>query len=422
MARKTRKTEELEEIVYERCCGIDVHKDDIKACLNIGGKKEVRTYSTMTDGLFELASWLKENNVQMVAMESTASYWKPVFNILECEGIPAMLVNPQHVKNLSSPKTDVRDAKWLSNLLRHDLLTASFVPNRDMRELRELVKYRGSLSDDSTRTFNRIDKILQGANIKLSSIISKTGTKTELSILEALANGEDDGKKLAELAKGTLRNKKAEITRALNGLMSDHQRFMLKSMLNHLNRIHTEMAEVEAEIDKRMEKNNEIIKRLQGIPGVGKTTAQAILSEIGTDMEQFPDEKHLSAWAGVSPNQNESAGKRKNSKAKKGNSNLKKTLVQCANSAANSKDTYLNAQYKRIAARRGNKRAKVALAHTILIICYFMILNGSTYQEFGADYFDKRNKETIALRSIKRLQNLGFIVTITRPEEAFEAS
>jgi transposase len=422
MAKRTRKTEEVEEIVYERCCGMDVHKNDIKACLNIGGKKEVRTFETMTDDLLNLAAWLKKENVQMVAMESTASYWKPIFNILECENIPAILVNPQHVKNLTGPKTDVRDAKWLSNLLRHGLLTASFVPDRDMRELRELVKYRSSLSDDSTRTLNRIDKILQGANIKLSSVISSTRTKTELAILEALINGESDGKKLAELAKGTLRTKKAEIERALNGLMGDHQRLLLKSMFNHLKRIKEEMTTIENEIDKRMEKDREIIERLEEIPGVGKITAQSILSEIGTNMEQFPDEKHLASWAGVSPNHNESAGKRKSSKTKKGNSNLKKTLVQSANSAANSKNTYLNAQYKRIAARRGNKRAKVAVAHSILIACYFMIRDGTTYQEFGADYFDKRNKESIARRSVKRLENLGYTVIITRQEESTVAS
>jgi len=422
MARKKRVTDEVEEIIYECCCGMDVHKDDIKACLNIGGKKEVKTYSTMTDDLLAAAKWLKDNAVQMVAMESTGPYWKPVYNILESEEIPVMLVNPQHIKNLSDPKTDVRDARWISGLLRHGLIRASFVPERDMRELRELIKYRNSLSEESTRTLNRIDKVLQGANIKLSSVISKTGTKTELSILEALVNGENDIQKLSALAKGTLKNKTAEITRALNGVIGDHQRLLLKSMYNHLKVINEEMAILETEIDKRMTKDNELIERLDEIPGVGKLTAQSIIAEIGTDMEQFPDEKHLAAWAGVCPGQNESAGKRKSGKTRKGNSHIKKTLVQAANAAANTKNTYFSAQFKRIAARRGNKRAKVALAHTILIICYFMIRDGVSYQELGATYFDKRNTEGIVKRSVKRLETLGFEVTVKRKDEQKEAS
>jgi len=411
MAKKTKVTGEVEEIVYERCCGMDIHKSEIKACLNIGGKKEVRTFSTMTEDLLIMTKWLKDKKVEMVAMESTGSYWKPVFNILECEEISAILVNSQHIKNLSEPKTDVRDAKWISSLLRHGLLRASFVPARDMRELRELVKYRSSLCDDSTRTLNRIEKVLQGANIKLSNVISKTGTKTELSIIEALAGGESDIETLVENAKGTLKKKKSELKRALNGLIGEHQRLLLGSMYNHLKQIKEEIAVIEAEIDKRMEKDFEIIERLVEIPGVGKTTAQAILAEIGTNMDQFPSEKNLASWAGICPGQNESAGKRKSGKTRKGNSNLKKTLVQCANSASHSKGTYFSAYFKRLFARRGRKRAIVALAHTILIICYVMIKDNVRYRDLGADYFDKRDKEGIAKRSIKRLEALGYDVT-----------
>jgi transposase len=419
---KRRKTDEVEEVIYERCCGMDVHKENVVACLNIGGKKEVKTFSTMTHDLFTMAQWLKQNDVQMIAMESTGSYWKPVFNIMESEEIPVMLVNPQHIKSLSNPKTDVRDSKWISNLLRHGLLRASFVPKRDMRELRELVKYRSSLCEDSTRTLNRMDKVLQGANIKLSNVISTTGTKTELAIIKALADGVSDASTLAELAQGTLQNKKQEIQRALNGLMGDHQKLLLKSMYHHLRQIKDEIAVIEEEIDKRMEKDAEIIERLDKIPGVGKTTAQAILAEIGTDMDQFPDEAHLASWAGVSPNQNESAGKRKSGKTKKGNSNLKKALVQCANSAAHSKNSYLSAQFNRIAARRGSKRARLAVAHTILIICYVMIQTGLCYHDLGSDYFDKRNKKAVVRHSVKRLESLGYEVSIKLKEEAREAS
>ena len=372
MGRKKRTTDEVVEVVYERCCGMDIHKASITACLNIGGKREVREYSTMTDDLLLLSNWLGESNVEMVAMESTGSYWKPIFNILEIRGIPAMLVNAQHVKTLSGCKTDKRDAKWLSGLLRHGLLKPSFVPDRGQRELRELIKYRISLTEESTRVLNRMEKVLQGANIKLSNVISSTGTKTELAIIKALSEGIYDPSLLSELAKGTLKNKRAELIRSLNGLIEDHQRFMLKSMYNHLERLHKEIETVEAEIDNRMEKDRDILERFEEIPGVGKTTAQAILAEIGTDMEQFPSEGHLASWAGVCPGQNESAGKRKSGKTRKGNSTLKKTLVQCANSASRAKDSYLSAQHKRISVRRGRKRANVAVAHTILIICYFL--------------------------------------------------
>ena len=391
---------------------MDIHKDDIKACLNIGGKKEVKIYSTMTDDLLTMTKWLKENNVEMVAMESTGSYWKPIFNILESEEVPAMLVNPQHIKAISGTKTDVKDAKWISGLLRHGLLKASFIPKREMRELRELIKYRTSLTEESTRELNRMEKVLQGANIKLSSVVSTTGTKTELSMIKAMAKGECDIEALIKLAKGSLKNKEAELRRALNGLLGEHQKFLLRSMCSNLDKLNEQIAIVEVEIEKRMLKDEELIERLDEIPGVGKTTAQAIVAEMGTDMEQFPDENHLAAWTGVCPGQNESAGKRKNCKTRKGNSNLKKTLVQCANSASRCKNSYLSAQHKRIAARRGRKRANVAVAHTIVIICYFMIKDGVRYKELGADYFDKRNKESVAMRSIKRLQSLGYEVTI----------
>ena len=400
------------EVVYSRCCGLDIHKTSIKACVIINGKKEIKTFGTMTDDLLQMTAMLKDRGVEMTAMESTGSYWKPIFNILECEGVPAILVNAAHVKTIKGRKTDVKDAEWIASLLKHGLLKASFVPKRETRELRELVKYRSSLCEDATRTLNRIEKVLQGANIKLSNVISSTGTKTELSMIEALANGVSDAEKIAGLALGTLKSKENELKRALNGLMGDHQRMLLKSMYNNLRQTNEEIAVIEVEIDRRMRKDSEIIERIDEIPGVGKISAQAILAEIGTNMEQFPTEKNLASWAGICPGQNESAGKRKSGKTRKGNSQLKKTLVQCANSASHSKDTYLSAQFKRIAARRGRKRAIVAVAHTILIVCYFLIKDGSDYNELGSDFFDKRNKDDIVRRSIKRIEALGYDVSI----------
>jgi len=407
----------IEEIVYRRCCGLDIHKAEVVACIIVNGRKEIKTFSTMTENLLLLAKWLKDKKIQMTAMESTGSYWKPIFNILEIEEIPAILVNAQHIKTLRGRKTDVKDAEWIASLLRHGLLSASFVPKRDVRELRELIKYRGSLTEDSVRALNRIEKILQGANIKLSNVISKTGTKTELSIIEALASGENDPEKLAQLAQGTLKNKKGEIKRALNGFLGDHQRLLLKSMYKHLKQIEEEKAVIEAEIDKRMAKDAAIIECLEAIPGVGKTTAQSILAEIGTNMDQFPSEKHLASWAGICPGQNESAGKRKSGKTRKGNSHLKKTLAQCANSASHTKNTYLSAQFKRISARRGRKRAIIAVAHTILVICYVLIRDRVNYRELGADFFDKRDKAGIVKRSVKRLEALGYEVSV-KPKAA----
>jgi transposase len=268
-----------------------------------------------------------------------------------------------------------------------------------------------------------MDKVLQGANIKLSSVISTTDTVTEMSIIQALANGESDTSALAELAKGTLVNKKQEIKQSLNGLVGDHQKLLLKSMYNNYKQFQDEIAIIEAEIEKRMEKDIDLIGRLDEIPGVGKTSAHAIIAEIGTDMDQFPDAAHLASWAGVCPGKNESAGKRKNGKTKKkGNSMLKKTLVQCAKSASHSKNSYLSAQFKRIAARRGRNQATVAVAHSILTICYCLILTGAHYEDLGSNYFDKRNKWTIAKHSIKRLEALGYTVTVTEKSEAAEAS
>ena len=356
--------------------------------------------------------WLKGNDIKMVAMESTASYWKPIFNLFEVEEIPAILVNAQHVKAVPGRKTDVKDAEWIAKLLRHGLLKASFVQPREDRETKELVRYRGSIIEERAREYNRIDKVLQGANIKLSSVASSMGTKSGLEMVRSIANGELNAEVLSQLAKGRMRSKIEELKKALTGLIQPHQQMLLHSMIQHIDFLTQHIDELDVEIAKRLEDRQEVIKSLDEIVGVGERTAQVIISEIGSDMSVFPTAEHLSSWAGMSPGQNESAGKKKRGKTRKGNNTLRKTLVQSARSAARSKDTYFNSFYSRLAARRGGNRAAVALGRKILEICYYMIRDGTTFNDLGANYFTKRNTDRILNSSIKRIESLGFKVQI----------
>jgi len=402
------------EVIYERCCGLDIHKASITACVNINGEKEIVTFGTMTDELLRMTAFLKERNVQMTAMESTGSFWKPIFNILEVEGINAILVNAAHIKAVPGRKTDVKDSEWIADLLRHGLLKASFVKPRDQRELCELLRYRVSLIEERAREYNRMGKVLEGANIKLTSVASKMDTVSGMNMIRALSEGEVNPEALALMAKGTMRSKKEELKRALNGLVQPHQQMILKSMLSHIDQLSVLITALDAEIETRMSEDAELVEALDEITGVGKASAQVIIGEIGTDMSRFPSAEHLASWACMSPGNNESAGKKKSGKTKKANSTLKKTLVQCGRSAANSKDTYLNSQYHRIAARRGKNRAVVAVGHSILVICYHMIKNRTRYQDLGAEFFHRRNEEALVKQSIRRLENLGYAVSVEK--------
>ena len=400
------------DVIYERCCGLDIHKKSITACVIVGRKKEILTFGTMTDDLLQMTTFLKERDVQMTAMESTGSLWKPIFNIMEVEGIPAILVNAAHIKNVPGRKTDVKDAEWIADCLKHGLLKSSFVKPRDQRELCELVRYRGSIIEERASEYNRMDKVLQGANIKLTSVASSISTVSGMNMVRALCDGVDDPKVLAAMAKGAMRSKTEELKRALNGLVAPHQKMILKAMLDHIDHLSRLINDLDAEIEKRMSQDVELIEALDEITGVGKVSAQVIVAEIGTDMSRFPTSEDLASWACICPETKESAGKKKPGKTKKANSTLKKTLVQCGRAAANSKDTYLNAQYRRIAARRGANRAAVAVGHSILVICYHMIKNRTKYNDLGADFFQNRNRDSLVRQNVKRLQSLGFVVTL----------
>ncbi len=406
------------EVIYERCCGLDVHKKKVVACVMTPEGKKVRTFGTMTEDLLGLAGWLKDWRVTHVGMESTGVYWKPIYNLLE-GNFSLVLGNANHIKNVPGRKTDVKDAEWIADLLRHGLIQGSFVPERSQRELRELLRYRTSLVQEETREVNRIQKVLEGANIKLGDVASDVLGASGRAMLEAIVQGVDDPKALADLAKGRLRDKLPALEKALNGLIGPHQRMVIQCQLRHLTFLDEEIGRLDKEVAKRMDPFDESIQQIDKIPGIATRTAQAILGEIGLDMTRFPSASHLASWAGVSPGNNMSADKRKSGRTTRGNRWLRSALVQAARGAVRTSSTYLNAQYHRLAARRGDKRAIMAVAHSILVIIYNMLRNKTTYQDMGIEYFDKRDTQAIVRRTIRRLERIGFDVTIVERQPVF---
>jgi transposase len=403
------------EVIYKRCCGLDVHKEIVVACLMIreGGKvlKEIRSFLTMTVDLVVLHDWLKAHEVTHVAMESTGIYWRPVFNLLE-EDFAVLLVNAAHIKTVPGRKTDVKDCEWIADLLSHGLLRGSFIPPEPIRDLRDLTRYRKTLIDERVREVNRLQKFLEVANIKLSSVATDVMGVSGRAMLEALLSGSKDPQVLSELAKGRLRKKLPELKKALEGRFRSHHRFMVAEVLTHLDFLDEAIERVSQEVTSRIAPFSKIVELMDLIPGINERVAEGVLSEMGVDMSCFPTDGHAASWAGLCPGNHESAGKRKSGKTRKGDQWLRRYLTEAAWAAIRKKGSYLSALYHRLVVRRGKKKAIVAVAHRLLVIIYHMIKDQTSYRELGSDYFNKLNAAYVQRHHVKRLESLGFKVIL----------
>jgi len=396
------------EVVYERCCGVDVHKRTITACLKVGKERGLRAFGTQTGDLREMAKWLLDAGCEMIAMESTGAYWKPVYNILEVLGLEAMVVNAQHMKAVPGRKTDMKDAEWIADLLQHGLLKASYIPNKEQRELREISRYRKSLVEERSREINRLEKTLEGANFKLSSVVSELTGRSSRSLISAfVTQGITDGN-IDSMLFGSLQGKREELLKACDGVISKVQKRLVLAILNHIDDMTRRIQEMDELIEEEMQRYEEARKRIDDIPGIGINSAQTILAEIGLTMEQFPSAAHLASWCGLSPGNNESAGKRKSGRTCPGNKTLKTTMVQCAKSASRTKGSFFKAQYDRLVVRRGANRATVAVAHSMLIAIYHMLKNNTPFHDRGEHFYNHFNKERKIAGYLKKLDALGW--------------
>lgn len=424
------------DIVNQVCAGLDVHKQSVSVCVRkVEGNGKVssvvREFSTMTEGILQMGDWMALRGVKRVAMESTGVYWKPIWNLLE-DRFELMLCNARDVKNVPGRKTDTKDCQWLAQLLQYGLLSGSFIPPRPQRELRDLTRHRAQLTGEHTRVANRIAKTLEDANIKLASVASDILGKSGRLMLAAIIAGQTDPEQLADLAQRKMRGKIPELKKALLGHVNEHHRFMLQMLFDHLAYLEKGIDDLERRIQEVLSSDtlnktpkendalpfDQAVTLLSTIPGVDACTAAAILAETGTDMKQFPSSSHLASWAGVCPGNNESAGKRKSGKTTHGNRWLKRALSQASWAASHTKNTYLNAQYHRIAHRRGRKRAVVALSHTLLTIIYQLLYQQTEYCELGPDFLNTIDPKNRLRYHKKQIEKLGFKVTLEVPEMA----
>ncbi|MFN7949904.1 MAG: IS110 family transposase [Blastocatellia bacterium] len=404
------------EVIYACCCGLDVHAKTVVACLYIRGQKQVRTFTTMTDGLLQLSDWLTAAGCTHVAIESTGVYWRPVFNILE-GNLEVILVNAQHIKAVPGRKTDVRDCEWICDLLRHGLLKASFIPPLHIRELRELTRHRQTLVRDLSAVANRIQKLIESANIKLGQVASDVLGYSGRLMLNALADGEADAEKMAQFAQGRLKAKTAQLEQALTGRLTPTQRFLLKELLRQYDHLQGAVENTNVEIQRQLTDcqdpfMQEAVTLLQTIPGVGERVAETIISEIGTEMSRFPTAAHLASWAGICPGNHQSAGKPLSGQTKKGNVYVRGALTQAAWAATRTKNTYLASQFRRLTTRLGKKRALVAVGHSILVIAYHLLSKRAAYEELGGDYFDRQNARQYQNKLVHKLEALGLKVML----------
>jgi transposase len=404
--------------MFQCCAGLDVHKQKVAACVRQVGRggridREVRTFGTTTGELLELLDWLMAEGVESVAMESTGVFWKPVWNILD-GSLKLILANARHIKNVPGRKTDVKDCEWIAQLLQYGLLQPSFVPDRPQRELRDLTRQRSQLVAEQTRVANRIHKTLEDANIKLGSVASDVLGASGRAMIRALIGGQTDAGELAELARGRLREKVPALREALRGHLTAHHRFMLRQLMDHRQYLDGQIAQFDLRIEELMTPLLDAVGRVMTIPGVGLRTAQNVLAEIGTDMSRFPTAHHLASWAALCPGNRESAGKRQSGRTNHGNRWLRAALTQAAWAASHTRKTYLSAQYRRLAGRRGRKRALVAVAHTILVIIYHVLDRDLQYHELGPDYLDNLRPQRLTTYLVKRLESLGHTVVLGR--------
>lgn len=403
------------QVLYPRCAGLDVHKDMVMArvrCVSEPLHDETRSFETTTSALLELSDWLAEHGVTHVAMEATGVYWKPIWHLLE-EHFELILANAQHIKNVPGRKTDVNDAAWIADLLAHGLIRSSFVPPAPIQELRDLTRTRKQLVRETSQHSLRIQKTLEDANLKLGSVLSNVLGSSGRAILAALVRGETDPEKLADLAQGNARKKRAELVEALRGRVRPHHQELLRIHLNLVDALHQALADVDARVGKTLAPIKDSARLLTTLPGVSELTAQVMVAEIGVDMGRFPTDAHLISWAGLCPRNEESAGKRRSTRLRKGAPWLKTALVTAAWAAVRVKGSYLQAQFLRLKARRGAKKAILAVAASMLTAAYHMLKNGVEYQDLGADHFSRRDRSKAIQRLVRRLNDLGCEVQVT---------